>query len=221
MGGSMKRFVTEVERFAPESFYWEQFSDELKTTLSSAAFREEPEVVLVDPLPLAMSAMNKLIGHASRAFSLLTNANHCRAALSLRENMRVPIWAHAAAKADQEMDANDYFEDGDKLPTGLIVIHLPGSSPSESAFYTPKNGGIVFVGDALVNLDPEKGMDFLPDKYSMDPKQSRESLRKLLKLDFKMMTFAHGQPIVRDAKERLAALLDGKESAKFKTAEVE
>ncbi len=215
----MKRFVTEVERFAPECFYWEKFSDELKTTLSSAAFREEPEVVLIDPLPLTMSAMNKLVGHASRAFIFLTNANHERAALSLRENMRIPVWAHKAAKADMEMEANDYFEEGDKLPTGLAAIHLPGSSPSETAFYTPKNGGIVFIGDALVNLDPENGMAFLPDKYSKDPKQSRQSLRKLLKLDFEMMTFAHGQPVVRDAKKRLAALLDSSGSRKFKTTE--
>lgn len=217
----MKRFVTEVEQFAPESFYWEQFSDELKTMLSSAACREEPEVVLIDPLPLTMSAMNKLVGHASRAFSLLTNANHERAALSLLENMRIPVWAHKAAESDLEMKANNYFEDGEKLPAGLVAIYLPGSSPSETAFYTPKNGGMVFVGDALVNLDPEKGMAFLPDKYSIDPKQSRQSLRKLLNLDFEMMTFAHGQPIVRDAKKRLAALLDGDGSQKFKTVGAE
>ena len=212
----MKRFVTEVERFAPESFYWETISDALKTTLSSAAFREEPEVVLIDPLALTMSAMNKVVGHASRAFILLTNANHERAAGALRENMRIPIWAHQAAKPDLDVEADDYFEDGEKLPSGLTAIYLPGSSPSETAFYTPKNGGIVFVGDALVNLDPETGMAFLPDKYSQDPKKSRESLRKLLKLDFQMMTFAHGQPIVRDAKKHLAALLDRSESRKFK-----
>ena len=75
---------------------------------------------------------------------------------------------------------------------------------------------MVFVGDVLVNLDPETGMAFLPDKYSQDPKTSRESLRKLLKLDFQMMTFAHGQPIVRDAKKQLTVLLDRSESRKFK-----
>ena len=217
----MKRFVTEVQRFAPETFYWEQFSDELKTVLSSAAIREEPEVVFVDPVPLTMSAMNKIVGPASRAFVLLTNANHERAALSLRENMRVPIWAHEAAKADMEIDANDYFKDGDELPAGLVAVHVPGATAGETAFYTPKNGGIVAIGDALVNLDSEHGLAFLPDKYSKDPKQSRQSLRKLLKFDFEMMTFAHGQPIVRDAKKRLAALLESSGSRKFKAAETE
>jgi glyoxylase-like metal-dependent hydrolase (beta-lactamase superfamily II) len=217
----MKRFVSQVQRFAPETFYWEMFSEELKTTLSSAAFRAEPDVVLIDPLPLTMSAMNKLVGHASRAYTLLTSVNHERAALSLRENMRVPIWAHEAAKPDMEIDANDYFKDGDELPAGLVAIHIPGASAGETAFYTPKNGGIVFVGDALVNLDPDQGMAFLPDKYSADPKQSRQSLQKLLELDFEMMTFAHGQPIVRDAKKRLEALLESGGSQKFKAAEAE
>jgi len=217
----MKRFVSEVERFAPESYYWEMVSDELKTTLSSAAFRKEPEVILIDPVPLTMSAMNKLVGHASRAVILLTNANHERGALAMRENMRISIWAHKDAKPDMEIEANDYFEDGDELPAGLTAIHLPGSSPSETAFYTPANGGMVFVGDALVNLDPDNGMAFLPDKYSHDPKQSRQSLRKLLKLEFEMMTFAHGQPVTKDAKKRLAALLDGSHSRKFKAVEGE
>lgn len=217
----MKRFATEIHRFAAESFYWEKFSDELKTTLSSSAFRGELEVVLIDPVPLTMSAMNKIVGPASRAFILLSSANHERAALSLRENMRIPIWAHEAAKADMEIDANDYFKDGDELPGGLVAVHVPGATPGETAFYTPKNGGIVAVGDALVNLDPEKGMEFLPEKYSKDPAQSRQSLRKLLKLEFEMMTFAHGQPIVRDAKKRLAALLDGSRSRKFKAVEPE
>lgn len=217
----MKRFVSEVTRFAPESFYWETFSDELKTTLSSAALRKEPEVVLIDPVPLTMAAMNKLVGHASRAFTLLTNANHERAALAMRNNMRVPIWAHKDAKPDLELEPNDFFEDGDELPGGLKAIHVPGSSPSETAFYTPANGGIVFIGDALVNLDPNNGMAFLPDKYSRDPKQSRQSLRKLLKLEFEMMTFAHGQPIVKDARKRLATLLEGSRSRKFKAVEGE
>lgn len=212
----MKRFATEVQRFAPETFYWEQHAEELKTTLSSAAYREEPEIVLIDPVPLSMSALNKIVGHSSRAFILLTSANHERAAGALRENMRIPIWAHKATKPDLEVHADDFFEDGEKLPGGLTAIHLPGCTPGESAFYTPKNNGMVFMGDALVNLDPEHGLTFLPDKYSQNPKQSRESLRKLLKLEFEIMTFAHGQPIVRDARKRLTALLDGGSRSKFK-----
>jgi glyoxylase-like metal-dependent hydrolase (beta-lactamase superfamily II) len=215
----MKRFATEVQRFAAESFYWEKYSDELKTVLSSAGFREESEVVLIDPVPLTMSAMNKVVGPASRAFTLLTNANHERAALSLRENMRIPILAHEDARAEMEIDANDYFKDGDELPAGLVAVHVPGVTPGETAFYTSKNGGIVAVGDALVNLDPEQGMAFLPDKYSKNPKQSRQSLRKLLKLEFEMMTFAHGQPIVSGARKRLESLLENSGSRKFKAVE--
>ena len=212
----MKRFVTDVQRFAPESFYWELYVSELKATLSSAAYREEPEVVLIDPVALTMSAMNKIVGHSSRAFVLLTGANHERAAGALRENMRIPIWAHRAAKPDLQVHADDFFEDGEQLPTGLTAIHLPGSTPGETAFYTPKNGGMVFMGDALVNTDPECGLAFLPDNYSQNPKQSRESLRKLLKLNFEIMTFAHGQPIVRDAKKRLTALLEADGNPKSK-----
>lgn len=218
-GGMMKHFVTDVQRFAAESFYWEKYCDELKTTLSSAAFREDSEVAIIDPVPLTMSAMNKVVGHASRAFVLLTSANHERSALALRDNMRIPIWAHEAARADMEIEANEYFKDGDTLPAGLAAVHVPGATAGETAFYTPRNGGMVAIGDALVNLDPEQGMAFLPAKYAQDPRQSRQSLQKLLKLEFEMMTFAHGQPIVSGARQRLQALLENSGSRKFKAVE--
>lgn len=203
----MTPLVNDVQQFATGAFYWEQFSPEIKTDLSCAAWRDGDAVALIDPVPLTMSALYEVVRRVNRVAVLLTNANHERGAQWFRARFSLEIWAHLAAEPDLKTSVQHYFDDGASLPGGLRAIHLPGSSASETAFFMPNNGGIVFVGDALVNMS-SSGLAFLPDKYSKDPAQSRQSLRKLLALDFEKMTFAHGQPIVHNAKARLTALLE-------------
>ncbi len=62
------------------------------------------------------------------------------------------------------------------------------------------------VGDALIHMEP-LGFTFLPDKYCEHPKEMRRSLGRLVERKFSMMTFAHGEPLVIRADERLRALL--------------
>jgi hypothetical protein len=65
----------------------------------------------------------------------------------------------------------------------------------------------MIVGDAVIHLDSEKGLEFLPDKYCADAEQNRASLRKLLNFDFRFLTFAHGMPVTSRAKGKWSALL--------------
>ena len=67
---------------------------------------------------------------------------------------------------------------------------------------------IVLLGDALMNTS--QGLTFLPDDYCKDPRQNRESVRRLLGLAFETMTFAHGNPSVQAAKAKVQALFSEK-----------
>jgi hypothetical protein len=62
------------------------------------------------------------------------------------------------------------------------------------------------MGDAIVNFGSAE-FTLLPEKYCLDQKQGRQSLKKLLGVEFQAMTFAHGLPVVSGAKERLEGLL--------------
>lgn len=199
--------VAEVHRFAPGAFYWETFAEEIKSDLSSAGWRDAEEAVLIDPVPLTMNALDWVVARADRVSVLLTNGNHERGALWFHQRFHLPIWAHKDAAAEFKKMKVQVFADGDTLTAGVRAIHVPGAAPGETAFYTAKHGGIVFMGDALVNMESLGGLAFLPDKYCKDPAQSRQSLRKLLELDFEMMTFGHGKPIVKGAKQQVAKLL--------------
>ena len=59
----------------------------------------------------------------------------------------------------------------------------------------------------MLNLDSEKGLELLPDKYCQDARQLRDSLRRLLDLDFHTLTVAHGLPVTQHARKKLSDLL--------------
>ncbi len=84
------------------------------------------------------------------------------------------------------------------------MIPLPGGGPGETAFLAPE--GYLFLGDAVINLESH-GLALLPKKYCRNERENRASLQKLLDSEFSIVSFAHGTPLRRQAKERLRALL--------------
>ena len=96
--------------------------------------------------------------------------------------------------------------DGERLPGGIKAVHMPGSSAGETAFYARPGGGIVLMGDTLMNQDG-KGLTLLPEPYIEDKKQALKSLHRLLDLNFKIITFAHGNPIAQNARNEIVKFL--------------
>jgi glyoxylase-like metal-dependent hydrolase (beta-lactamase superfamily II) len=88
----------------------------------------------------------------------------------------------------------------------LEVTAIDGAARGEIALYHAANGGTLVIGDALINFEPY-GFTFLPEKYCQDPKQMRNSLRKLLRFNAERILFAHGMPILSRASDRLRQLL--------------
>jgi glyoxylase-like metal-dependent hydrolase (beta-lactamase superfamily II) len=89
----------------------------------------------------------------------------------------------------------------------LRVMRIEGAVDGEFALYHPDDGGTLIAGDALINFDPY-GFTLLPRKYCRNQKQMIRSLRKLLELDFSRIFFAHGNPILTRAHQRLESLLN-------------
>ena len=82
----------------------------------------------------------------------------------------------------------------------LQVIHAPGHSPGHLAFYWPERRAL-FAGDAIVTW-PTLAAGW-PELQSQLRPSMRASLRRLAGLDVSMVGVGHGEPIVRDAGERL------------------
>jgi glyoxylase-like metal-dependent hydrolase (beta-lactamase superfamily II) len=199
-------FAPEAQAVNDHVDYWSVYDPALKCDVGSTALRTSGGLVVVDPVPLAETSWNELLAHAPLRAVLLTNGNHARHAVELREQYRVPVVTAAATRKDLPELKPDVLLLENEMVYGIAAIPIPGATPGETAFYFRPAGALV-IGDAVINVDPQKGLELLPDKYCADPAQNRASLRKLLDLDFNILTFAHGLPVTTRAREKWAALL--------------
>jgi len=198
--------ATELRKITRILQGWSSFHAQWKIDFDSYALKTPDGVVFIDPMKPAPAVVEKLEALGEPLAIFLTNADHDRDADWFRKQYGIQIYAHEKAKADCDTKIDVLVLDGEKLPGGVKVIPLLGTAAGSVAFYTRQSGGIVLMGDSLLNI-PGKGLALLPAQYLEDKKQAVQSLRQLLDLNFKIATFAHGDPLVKDAKKRIERFL--------------
>jgi glyoxylase-like metal-dependent hydrolase (beta-lactamase superfamily II) len=84
--------------------------------------------------------------------------------------------------------------DGDELPLlgGIEVLHAPGHTPGSICLFL-KQEKVVIVGDVLVN---RFGLGLPSRLFTVDIPQAIQSIKRLAGLDFEIMCFGHGAPLV-------------------------
>lgn len=174
------------------AYRWEAYDRASKVDLGASALTVAGGgLVFIDPIGLRSEALAELLSVAGAAPAgiYVTNANHLRAAEEYTRRLGAPMLDAAAAEG-----------------LGLGVIPLVGGAPGETALYRPGDGGLMVIGDALINLASHP-FSPLPDRYCDAPAELRRSLARLLDHPFERMLFAHGEPLMTGARARLAALL--------------
>ena len=99
------------------------------------------------------------------------------------------------------------LEDGDVLPfeEEVRVVHTPGHTPGSTCYYIPEKGAVV-VGDALQRRFGRLGPP--AENVTADNKIARESLARLLPLDFHTICFSHYPPLTENAHRELELLIE-------------
>ncbi|MCO6453385.1 MAG: MBL fold metallo-hydrolase [Caldilineales bacterium] len=96
---------------------------------------------------------------------------------------------------------DEYLLDGQAMPEGFTVLHMPGHAPGQIALHHPDRG-ILIAADALNN---RKGKLGLPSAlFTPSMSQAIESLQRLQKLKYETACFGHGPPILSGADEKIA-----------------
>lgn len=99
--------------------------------------------------------------------------------------------------------------DGEVLPVagGVTAIHTPGHTAGQTSYLLPRDGGILFVGDAAETLSggPRPPVRGIASFHTEDRDEARRSFRKLAALDFEMALPGHGTPILEGASDRFRA----------------
>jgi glyoxylase-like metal-dependent hydrolase (beta-lactamase superfamily II) len=114
------------------------------------------------------------------------------------------MWASIPAEVDKLLN------DGDELPIlgGIKILHTPGHTPGSICLFIPQEK-LVIVGDLLTNrLRPG-----LPSRiFTVDMVQEVNSIKKLAGLDFDIIAFGHGRPLLREGRQAVARLAEKLES---------
>jgi glyoxylase-like metal-dependent hydrolase (beta-lactamase superfamily II) len=196
----------EFQELSDTLYHWSVYDPAVKCEIGCTALKLTSGWVVVDPVPLAELAWSELLALSPLRAILLTNGNHVRDAVALRQQHHVPVVTAAETRREITELRPDVTLLPNELLYGITPIAIPGATPGETAFYS--RTGVMILGDAVINTSTEAGLEFLPDKYCSDAEQNRASLQKLLNFDFHTLTMAHGAPITTRAREKLSALLD-------------
>lgn len=192
---------------SPDLGIWQVFDAQVKADLFATAMHTSGGVYLLDPFAIDRSEIAAAIDDAEVAGIIVTNANHARAAASLAAQFRTPLYLHSAARTEIDSDRCVELDRGADRPADLQIIAIDGAAAGEIAVYRAGDGGTLVFGDAVINSG-SYGFTLLPAKYCTNVKQLRRSLRQLLDVEFERMLFAHGMPIMANARARLTDLLD-------------
>lgn len=190
--------ITEV---LPNLFHYCIDDERIRAQSDAYALARDGRVVLIDPLPLEPSLLQRL-GRIEAI--VIGTPGHQRSSWSLRRQHRAKIHApDGASGLEEEPDAT--YKEGDLLPGGLKPIRAPGPKGAHYAFHFGSKPGVLLCTD-LWHTTP-RGVEFLPDKYLSDPVRARATARRLLELDFDIVCFGHGDPILRGARQVLAEVV--------------
>jgi len=145
------------------------------------------------------------------------HSDHTGCLADLKEMLKTKVFAHKeeapfiSGKAKlprgrefKHTDVDVEVNDGD-LIYGLQVIHTPGHTPGSICLYYPAEKAL-FIGDLIVNEN--NILTEIPTQYSLDPEKNREAIKHVYEVvDFELLLPSHGEPILKNGKEKLLTLI--------------
>jgi len=196
-----------MREILPGVLTWPWFSARHGYDFNGWLVRHPQGNVCIDPAEMPEEVLEE-IAREGVARIVLTNRNHFRSSMRVRERTGARIAIHPA---DAEFARGKGTAVDDELTPGgavgpFAVVDAHGKSPGEIALQW-RARRILLVGDACVGKPPGE-CALLPDAVIDDKPALIESLRRLSRLDFDSLLVGDGAPILeggRAALERLVA----------------
>jgi glyoxylase-like metal-dependent hydrolase (beta-lactamase superfamily II) len=198
-----------MREILPGILTWPWFSARHGYDFNGWLVRHPGGNVCIDPVEMTDEVLDE-IGREGAATVVLTNRNHFRASMRVRERTRGRIAIHPADAAfakEKGTTVDDELKTGQRIGP-FLVVDAHGKSPGEIALHWPERR-ILIVGDACVGKPPGE-CALLPDAVIDDKPALIASLRRLSKLDFDSLLLGDGAPVLeggRAALERLVGKL--------------
>ena len=195
-----------MHEIVPDISTWAWFSAPHGYNFNGYLVRHPAGNLCIDPVPPGDADLAEIVRMGVTKI-LLTNRNHSRAANVVRERTGAKTFIHpddAAHARSQGAEIDGELSGSEKIGPVMIVA-VPGKSPGEVALHWPERS-LLIVGDAVIGNPPGQ-CALLREKVMDDPARLRQSVRKLLDLEFDTLLFGDGVSILRDAKLGLKDLV--------------
>ena len=201
-------YAAGMREILPGILTWPWFSERHGYDFNGYLLRLPGGNLCVDPVEMQDEVLAEIAAAGVQRI-VLTNRNHFRASMKVKQRTGAPIAVHPADAAfarekgtavDEELGA------GQRLGP-LEVVAAPGKSPGEVALHWPERR-LLLVGDACVGKPPGS-CALLPDAVIDDKARLLISLRALAELDFDALLLADGAPILAGGRGALRRLVEG------------
>ena len=194
-----------MKEVLPGIWHWTAVRESIGKPVSSYYLAEER--VVLDPMTPPWPLDGRPDWFQPR-HAILTCRHHSRDAWKLG---LVPLVVEQGAHELEGRGEFGTYAWGDELPGGIVACEVDALSPDETALYLPQHRALA-IGDGVVRWEGIEGLTFVPDFLMDDPEKTRAGLkaayRRLLdELEFEHLLLAHGEPVIRTAREELAALV--------------
>ena len=189
-------------------FTWPWFSQRNGYDFNGYLVRLAGGNLCVDPVEMTGEVLDEIERFGVQRI-VLTNRNHFRASMKVKERTGAPIAIHPADAAfarEKGTRIDEELRAGQRVGP-LEVVPAAGKSPGEVALHWPERR-ILFVGDACVGKPPG-ACALLPDAVIDDKPRLVASLRALAALEFDALLLADGAPILTGGRAALLRLVDG------------
>lgn len=199
-----------MEEIAPGIWHWVEIHPRIKIPVSS--YYLPAERVVIDPI-VPSDGLDFFEEHGAPADVLLTNRHHYRSSGEFAARFGAAVrCVREGVHEFTHGETVEPFDLGDELP-GRIVAHRVGAiCPDEIALHIPARDALA-LADGAVRMQQTGPLGFVPDAYMDEPEKTkaglRESYRRLAELDFRHLLLAHGEPLVDEGREALAAFASG------------
>ena len=197
-----------MKELRPNIYSWSWWSDEKGYDFNGYFLALGDERIFIDPPPMTPRDREEVIRLGLPTCILITNRDHMREALNLRNEDSCSILIHEKDAELMDVKVDSTFHDGDQLPGGLLAVHiLNNKSPGETAFLLEQDQGILFLGDALIGHPAGQLNLMKPEKYS-DFALAKKGIRVLLEYPFDTVLVGDGVSFLTRGRQALEAFIN-------------
>jgi glyoxylase-like metal-dependent hydrolase (beta-lactamase superfamily II) len=144
---------------------------------------------------------------------ILTCNYHERNSAQLKQKWGCEVLLYENHVQEAEIEFEGTFQDCDVLWDLIEVVRVPDVRHREEVSFYLIPDGVLIVGDLLSGGRkdcgiPDGEIGFKDPAYLVDLAKARLSLKALLHLEFEILCFGHGEPILSKAKDVLKRFVE-------------